>query len=137
MPDATPHGDVTWWIDGDKDATFSRLHCVVGVGESRREFAARFALDNVATSPVGMTSHEQGDKSPFLLTGAGTLPERIGQLKPSVIWLATVAGRPYAKPIIERLGVRVIMTNNPCDQRNISDAEIQDVWDQLFPVIHL
>lgn len=128
---ATPHGDVTYWIETGDDATYRRLHSVLGVGESRQEFAARFALDNVAIEPVG-DSNASKVTSAHLRAGAATLPERLRQLAPNVVWLATAAGRPYAKPVIEQLGVRVVCTNHPLFAVNLPNAEMQKVGDQLF-----
>lgn len=99
-------------------------------GESRLEFFQRFACMNLVADSLGPTNATKVSQAQ-LRQGAATLLERLEQLSPSAVWVASKRAAPFAVPIVIRYGAHVVRTAHPLYPVNISDDEMRRAFEEL------
>ena len=79
---------------------------------------------NLVPEPIG-ESNEKKVTVAQLRAGAATLTERLEELRPRVVWVASKAAAKFAKPVVESFGARAIFTNHPSRSKNITDEALR------------
>ncbi len=107
------HSDVMAWINGAKDATFEKLYrgCA-SASEGRLAWIDGVACMNLVPDAVGESNGSKVTAAQ-LRSGAATLRERLDHIKPRVVWIASANAMPYALPVVETYGVRIVKTIHP------------------------
>ena len=117
-PGARQDSDVVAWGAGGVDRTFEAIHrsCATK-SDARLDFFNSLACINLVPDAIGPTNDRKVTDAQ-LRTGAATLLERLRELRPRVVWIASARARKYAVPVVEAFGARIVVSNHPSRARS-------------------
>lgn len=125
-PGARQHDDVLAWARGGVDRTFEAIYrSCANDGDDRLEFFNLLACINLVPDAIGPTNDHKVTEA-LLRSGAATLQERLRELQPRVVWVASARVQPYALPVIKALGMRSVLSNHPS---RATGPALRAAWD--------